>query len=220
MTFVDFRKSFDSIHRGNMMRILKAYAIPPNLLRAIEQIYTNTKARVKSPDGEMGVFEITADVLQGDTLALFSIVIGLDYAMRKSLAGKEEDLGFTLTPRTSRRQTEGVLSGLDFVDDISQLSDRDRVISRTSSQSWEHLIFIMRIPTIFTGLPPNAAQAIRRQALRSGLIWTWRNVTCANNCSWGTVHDCVLLWERSLLFKKAWLPMYYKPFVDRSSEVV
>ena len=145
MTFVDFSKSFDSIHRGNMMRILKAYAIPPNLLRAIEQIYTNTKARVKSPDGEMGVFEITADVLQGDTLALFSIVIGLDYAMRKSLTGKEEDLGFTLTPRTSRRQTEGVLSDLDFVDDISQLSDRDRVISRTSSQSWEHLIFNMII---------------------------------------------------------------------------
>ena len=46
-----------------------------------------------------GVFEITASTLQGETLALFSIIIGLDHAMRKSLTGKEEDLGFTLTLR-------------------------------------------------------------------------------------------------------------------------
>ena len=38
MTFIDFKKAFDSIHRGKMMRILKAYGIPPNLLQAIEQM--------------------------------------------------------------------------------------------------------------------------------------------------------------------------------------
>ena len=37
-----------------MMHIPKAYAIPPNLLRAIEQIYTTTKAKAISSDGEMG----------------------------------------------------------------------------------------------------------------------------------------------------------------------
>ena len=52
MTFIDFKKAFDSIHRGKMMRILKAYGIPPNLLQAIEKMYTNTKAKVISPDGE------------------------------------------------------------------------------------------------------------------------------------------------------------------------
>ena len=44
ITFSDFKKAFDSIHRGKMMRILKAYGIPPNLLRAIEQMYTSTRA--------------------------------------------------------------------------------------------------------------------------------------------------------------------------------
>ena len=54
-----------------MMRILKAYSIPPILLRAIEKMYTNTMAKVVSPDGETDMFEITAGVLQGDTLAPF-----------------------------------------------------------------------------------------------------------------------------------------------------
>ena len=41
MTFIDFKKAFDSIHRGKMMRILKAYGIPPNLLQAINNNNNN-----------------------------------------------------------------------------------------------------------------------------------------------------------------------------------
>ena len=69
ITFLDFKKVFDSAHRAKMRRILKAYGIPPNLLSAIEQMYTNTNtsARVQTPDGETDQFNISAGVLQGDT---------------------------------------------------------------------------------------------------------------------------------------------------------
>lgn len=50
----------NKIHRGKMMSIPKAYGIPPNLLRAIEKMYTNRKAKVISPDGETKMFDITA----------------------------------------------------------------------------------------------------------------------------------------------------------------
>ena len=123
MTFIDFKKAFDSIDRGKMMRILKAYGIPPNLLQAIEMMYTNTKAKVVSPDGETEMFDITTGVLQGDTLAPFLFIIVLDYAMSKAMAGKEEELGFTITPRRSRRHPKVVLADLDFADDIALLSD-------------------------------------------------------------------------------------------------
>ena len=126
LTFIDFSKAFDSIHRGKMMKILKAYGIPPTLLRAIETMYTNTKAKVVSPDGETELFDITAGVLQGDTLAPFLFVIVLDYAMRKATAGKEEELGFTITPRKSRRHPKEVLADLDFADDIGLLSNEMR----------------------------------------------------------------------------------------------
>ena len=123
LTFIDFKKAFDSIHRGKMMRILRAYGIPPNLLKAIEKMYTNTMAKVVSPDGETDMFEITAGVLQGDTLAPFLFIIVLDYALRKAVAGREEELGFTITPRKSRRHPKVALTDLDFADDISLLSD-------------------------------------------------------------------------------------------------
>ena len=77
LTFIDFRKAFDSIHRGKMMRVLRAYGVPPNLLRAIETMYSNTKAKIVTPDGETDLFEITAGVLQGDTLAPFLFIIVL-----------------------------------------------------------------------------------------------------------------------------------------------
>jgi len=56
------------------------YEIPDMLVNAIADTYTDTKAKVISPDGVTDVFDITAGVLQGDTLAPFLFVIVLDYA--------------------------------------------------------------------------------------------------------------------------------------------
>ena len=105
ITFIDFSKAFDSIDRQKMFEILKAYGVPTNLLNTIKATYTNTKAKVMSPDGETDVFEIKMGVLQGDTLAPFLFVIVLDYALRKAINGREEELGFTMIPRRSRRVT-------------------------------------------------------------------------------------------------------------------
>ena len=81
LTFIDFKKAFDSIHRGKMIKILRAYGIPPRLLRAIESMYEDTFAKVLTPDGETAWFELLAGVLQGDTLAAFLFIIVLDYAL-------------------------------------------------------------------------------------------------------------------------------------------
>ena len=123
LTFIDFKKAFDSIHREKMFRILKAYAIPPCLLGAIKSMYQDTFARVLSPDGETAWFEILAGVLQGDTLAPFLFLIVLDYALRKAIHGREAELGFTITPRRSRRHQATVQTDLDFADDIALLSN-------------------------------------------------------------------------------------------------
>ena len=45
LLFVDFSKAFDSVHRGKMIKILSAYAIPDQLVNAIAKFYENTKAR-------------------------------------------------------------------------------------------------------------------------------------------------------------------------------
>ena len=48
------------------------------------------------------------------------------YALRKAMDGKEEELGFTITPRKSSRHPKEVLADLDFADDIALLSDQLR----------------------------------------------------------------------------------------------
>jgi len=39
ITFVDFRKAFDSIDRTKMFSILKAYGIPTDIIAAIKVMY-------------------------------------------------------------------------------------------------------------------------------------------------------------------------------------
>ena len=52
LTFIDFCKAFDSIDRGRMLQILKAYGIPPDVVAAIRVMYENTSALVITPEGK------------------------------------------------------------------------------------------------------------------------------------------------------------------------
>lgn len=123
MTFIDFRKAFDSIHRGKMFKILKAYGVPDKIVSIIELMYERTLAKVISPDGETDLFEILAGVLQGDTLAPYLFAIIIDYCMRRAIDGDDERLGFTVESRKSRRVGPKTLTDVDFADDIALLSD-------------------------------------------------------------------------------------------------
>lgn len=91
LCFIDFKKAFDSIHRGMMVKILKAYGIPPKLLRAIETMYAGTRAKVVTPDDNSEEFDILAGVIKGDTLASFLFIIVLDYALRNAISGNLGD---------------------------------------------------------------------------------------------------------------------------------
>ena len=68
LSLVDFSKAFDSVHRGKLMEILKAYRVQVEIVDAVNMMYTNTTAQVLSPDGDTELFEILAGVLQEDTL--------------------------------------------------------------------------------------------------------------------------------------------------------
>ena len=120
MIFVDFKKAFDSIHRAKLMKILLAYGVPPEIVDAIQVLYTNTIAQVLSPDGDTDFFEIVAGVLQGDTLAPYLFVIALDYAMRMSVTPED---GFTLIKARSSRYPAVTICDTDYADDIALLSD-------------------------------------------------------------------------------------------------
>jgi len=51
ITFIDFKKAFDSIDRKKMLKILSSYGIPPEIVSAIKVMYENTSALVITSEG-------------------------------------------------------------------------------------------------------------------------------------------------------------------------
>ena len=130
------------------MKILKAYCIPEQLVKIIELMYYKTSAKVVSPDGDTQLFEITAGILQGDTLAPFLFAIVLDYCMRKATEGKEDQLGFTIYPRRSRRIKPIKICDLDFADDIC--------LTTELQEQAQELLLLVEINAAKIGLRLNA----------------------------------------------------------------
>ncbi len=121
MLFIDFKKAFDSLHRGLLMKILRAYGIPHEIVCLIERLYDNTIAQVITEDGLTEAFLILAGVMQGDTLAPYLFIIAIDYILNKAMEGK--DYGFTLQQRRSRRYPAVKISDADFADDLALITD-------------------------------------------------------------------------------------------------
>ena len=56
LSFEDFSKAFDFIHRWKMKQMLLVYGLPKETVTAIIMLYTNTKVKVHSPDGDTLLF--------------------------------------------------------------------------------------------------------------------------------------------------------------------
>ena len=75
----------------------------------------NTKVKIRSPDGD-------AEVLQGDTLALYRFIICHDYVLRTSI-DKIRENGFELTKKRSRRYPAKTITDAGYADDIAMLAN-------------------------------------------------------------------------------------------------
>ena len=64
--FIDFSNAFDPIHRGKMEKTSRFRPIQKTVAAMI-MLYKNTKAKIRSPDGNTDYFNSVASVLQGDT---------------------------------------------------------------------------------------------------------------------------------------------------------
>ena len=115
LLIVDFTKAFDSIHRGKMEQILRAYELPKETVAAIMILYRNTKVKVRSSDGDTEYFDIVAGVLQGDTLAPYLFISCLDYVLRTSI-DKIRENGFELTKKRSKRYPAKTITDADYAD--------------------------------------------------------------------------------------------------------
>ena len=83
-------------------------------------LYSNTKVKVRFPDGDTDDFDIVG-VLLGDTLAPYLFIICLDYVPRTSI-DKMKDNIFELSMERSRRYPAQTITDADYADDIALLA--------------------------------------------------------------------------------------------------
>ena len=77
LTFVDFKKAFDSVDRGLLMYKLLNLGISGNFYKAITNMYTNPVSRVILNSYETNYFPCPMGVKQGDSISatLFALFI-------------------------------------------------------------------------------------------------------------------------------------------------
>jgi len=125
LTFIDFKKAFDSVDRDMMFAILRHYGIPLKIVDAIRVLYDNSTSRVYVEGQTSELFNITTGVLQGDVLAPFLFIIVIDYISKRSAgdSGIQTHKGNPTNTsgrsmRSSTRNVDRTINDLSFADDI------------------------------------------------------------------------------------------------------
>jgi hypothetical protein len=143
ITFVDFKKAFDSIDRDMMFAILLHYGIPEKIVHAIRVLYDNSTSIVYIDGRESDPFNITTGVLQGDVLAPFLFIIVIDYISKLSAGnfGYLTHKGSSKSGRTTRATTRVIdrrINDLIFSDDIAELENDNEQAQKQLDELHHH----------------------------------------------------------------------------------
>jgi len=211
ITFVDFRKAFDSIDRTKMFSILKAYGIPNDIIAAIRVMYVNTSAVVLTPEGMTKEFLIDTGVLQGDPLAPFIFIICLDYALRSTISNSD---GLTLERRRSRRHPAVMLPDIDYADDIALLEDNiaaaQDLLIRVETACQNVGLFLNASKTKYMHLNPSQKnvtllssdgskiELVEDFKYLGGFTDSCRDLNTRIAQAWSAVHALVRIWKSNV----------------------
>ena len=119
--FCDFSKCFDSVHRTRLEKVLRAYAVPANIVSFIMRSMDQQKLAVRFAGGVPSDFVINPrfGVMQGCTLAPFLFVIVMDAILRCL------DVSDGLPYAHQKR-----IAGMAYADDVFLLSDTAQGVQR------------------------------------------------------------------------------------------
>ncbi|CAM1316814.1 Uncharacterised protein r2_g2583 [Pycnogonum litorale] len=176
-------------------------------------LYQDTRSMVRSLDGDTVFFDITAGVLQGDTLAPYLYIFCLHYVLRKAM-DKNKDLGFTLTKQKSRRYPAVKMTDVDYADDLAVLADvlKDATfllhsIERTSKEIG---LYLNADKTEFLCLNQDASEGMKSlngdkikqvedfRYLGSYIATTAQDVNIRLGKAWGALNQLDKIWKSNL----------------------
>ena len=112
ITFVDFKKAFDNIHRESVCKIAKIYGIPEKYINIFENLYLNSSCCIRTNSGHTDYFNIMTGVQQG-CIILLLFLLTIDFVMHQ--ATSDPQLGIPWDTRC--------LTDVDFADDLALLGE-------------------------------------------------------------------------------------------------
>jgi hypothetical protein len=122
ISFIDYEKAFDSLHRESLWKILKSYGIPDKIIQVIKQFYSNFSCTVGTSDMS---FQVKSGVRQGCVMSGLLFIIAVDWVLSRSTEGCRR--GIRWTPFTQ-------LEDLDYADDLALLSHSERHIQEKTNK--------------------------------------------------------------------------------------
>ena len=128
INFMDYIKTFDSVHRQSLWKLMRHYGIPEKITNIVRNSYEGMSCRVVHGKDLTDSFQVRTGVRQGCLLSPFLFLLALDWIMSTSTANRKN--GIQWTPWKH-------LEDLDFADDIALLShtqEKTTIISQNSAR--------------------------------------------------------------------------------------
>ena len=85
MAFVDLEKAYDSVSREKLKKVLDEYGVKGKLLRAVQALYVDGRARVKVGRVEYVLFGVCKGVRRGCTLSPWLFNVFMDRVTREAI---------------------------------------------------------------------------------------------------------------------------------------
>ena len=117
ITFIDFKKAYDSIHRPSLFKILRHFGLHPKLIKLIELTLTNTISKIKFRGEISEPFMVTTGLRQGDGLSPLLFNCALEYVMREWYRNNSKNIII------GTKKDNIHLNCLGFADDLALLAN-------------------------------------------------------------------------------------------------
>lgn len=125
--FVDFKKAYDRVHHGALLRVLEHMGIRGKMLNFIKRLYRDNKIRVRTGGYLSDPFDMRRGNRQGCPLSPLLFIIFINGILKECSAGGVEvpavtDLDWTAEGALPVR-TNAMCAGLMYADDVIALED-------------------------------------------------------------------------------------------------